>query len=326
MATMSPRTDLVEEIATLSGGCLRVVDLLTGWPAVAEIASPEGRQMVSLHVGNVGLTHRGRDAVERRYQNPTSLDPIKALPGTRPLLLGLWKEMAVPVLVAHDAQLRVGQGGTRVSLFVGLGALRAAATSGWGQHTSADGERIVTFSAALFPVFAEMFLHETTPPIGETQRVLQAAEVSLGDPASIERGRRATNVLIRDVKFRRNVVGAYDGSCAMCGLALGIVEGAHIHPASAPGSSDEVTNGLALCPNHHAAFDRHMVWVEPGSLRILLHPELVAAVAGSTAAKAFVEATLPSLRLPRSTAACPSDSSLTARYAFFDDAYAWVDP
>lgn len=64
----------------------------------------------------------------------------------------------------------------------------------------------------------------------------------------------------------------------MCGLDEGLVEGAHIYPVEAPGSADELWNGLAaLCANHHRAFDLHRVCVVPGNLRVSFHPDLLRA-------------------------------------------------
>src|SRR5207244_10560100 len=115
-----------------------------------------------------------------------------------------------------------------------------------------------------------------------------------------------------DAKFRNAVVGAYDGRCAMCGLALGLVQGAHIYPASAPNSVDQVQNGLALCPNHHAAFDRHLIWIEPGSLRLVPHPTLFDAASVDSAAADFIASMAPAVRPPSDHAAHPSDAMLRA--------------
>lgn len=67
----------------------------------------------------------------------------------------------------------------------------------------------------------------------------------------------------RDAAFRRLVREVYDCTCAACGarLVLGsdvLVEAAHLVPFSV-GRDDRPTNGLALCPNHHWAMDRHLI-------------------------------------------------------------------
>lgn len=67
----------------------------------------------------------------------------------------------------------------------------------------------------------------------------------------------------RDAAFRRIVLEVYDYTCAACGARLvmgddALVEAAHIIPFSI-GRNDKPTNGLALCPNHHWAMDRHLI-------------------------------------------------------------------
>lgn len=52
----------------------------------------------------------------------------------------------------------------------------------------------------------------------------------VGDAARL---RRAVSALIRDTRFSGSVLDAYMRRCAMCGLGLNLVQGAHIYPASA---------------------------------------------------------------------------------------------
>jgi putative restriction endonuclease len=66
--------------------------------------------------------------------------------------------------------------------------------------------------------------------------------------------------IVRDTTFRRNIVSLYGQRCAFCKLRIisrdsgDIVDGAHIRPFS-KFKDDNYTNGLALCKNHHWAFD-----------------------------------------------------------------------
>ena len=68
----------------------------------------------------------------------------------------------------------------------------------------------------------------------------------------------------RDAAFRRTILEIYDYTCAACGIRLllssdlSLVEAAHIIPFSVS-RNDRPTNGLALCPNHHWAMDRHLI-------------------------------------------------------------------
>lgn len=59
--------------------------------------------------------------------------------------------------------------------------------------------------------------------------------------------------------FREELMLAYRGHCAICGASIpALLEAAHVVPWS-DASDDErmsIANGLLLCRNHHALFDR----------------------------------------------------------------------
>lgn len=68
----------------------------------------------------------------------------------------------------------------------------------------------------------------------------------------------------RDGAFRRTILEIYDYRCAACGVrvlldqAVSLVEAAHLIPFNVS-RNDKPTNGMALCPNHHWAMDRHLI-------------------------------------------------------------------
>jgi len=66
----------------------------------------------------------------------------------------------------------------------------------------------------------------------------------------------------RDYQFRPAVLRAYSYRCAVCNVALKLVDAAHIVPVPFPESTDEVTNGLALCRLHHGAYDNALLGVK----------------------------------------------------------------
>jgi putative restriction endonuclease len=77
-----------------------------------------------------------------------------------------------------------------------------------------------------------------------------------------------TEVLVRSAVFSREVLRAYQSTCAVSGLQLLSTTGAaplldacHIVPWSVS-HDDTIGNGLALCPNLHRAFDRHLFWID----------------------------------------------------------------
>lgn len=77
------------------------------------------------------------------------------------------------------------------------------------------------------------------------------------------RERVAASRLTRDARFAALVKDQYGHGCAVCGVQLDIVEGAHIIPVREAGSSDNVWNGIALCPNHHGLFDASAFVIRP---------------------------------------------------------------
>lgn len=78
-----------------------------------------------------------------------------------------------------------------------------------------------------------------------------------------ERQRIASTRLSRDARFAPRVKEQFDFACAVCGVQLEIIEAAHIIPVNDQRSTDDIWNGLALCPSHHTLFDARRFIVEP---------------------------------------------------------------
>ena len=74
--------------------------------------------------------------------------------------------------------------------------------------------------------------------------------------ASISRYARAAN-------FRRRVMDAYGNRRAVTRTQLDLVEAAHIVPVKAQGT-DDVSNGLALSPTIHRAYDNSLIYLDAG--------------------------------------------------------------
>lgn len=64
--------------------------------------------------------------------------------------------------------------------------------------------------------------------------------------------------------FRERVLQAYREQCALCRLRHEeLLDAAHIIPDSEPEGEPVITNGIALCKLHHAAFDRQFLGIRP---------------------------------------------------------------
>lgn len=85
---------------------------------------------------------------------------------------------------------------------------------------------------------------------------------------AIGTGREVVSRRIRDPLFRKNVLDAYERSCAICGYQVRRgdtivgLEAAHIkwHQAGGP---DNVVNGIAMCALHHKLFDYGLFSIDP---------------------------------------------------------------
>ena len=75
---------------------------------------------------------------------------------------------------------------------------------------------------------------------------------------------------VRNAGFRSAVLRNFLYKCACCGIDIpDLLEAAHIVPVANDGT-DHPSNGIALCPTHHSAFDRHYFTFEPGSRKLIL--------------------------------------------------------
>ncbi len=87
------------------------------------------------------------------------------------------------------------------------------------------------------------------------------------EPGAESRRAYVTQVVMQRVHqqaFRQRVLQAYRQQCAMCHLKhQELLDAAHIIPDSEPDGEPVVSNGLALCKLHHAAFDRQFLGIRP---------------------------------------------------------------
>lgn len=231
------------------------------------------------------------------------------------------------LLVLADPVRRTGRI-TRFSVFVSVPALLEANAKGWSEDRTTSGETVRCFLPPLLPVVVSALRDDAIPPSSAMQAVIEGAGLALAAepeiPAAAERARRAAMTLVRDARFGRRVIAAYNGRCAMCGFAADLVEAAHIYPVSAPGSHDEPWNGIALCPNHHLAFDRHLLAVHPDTREIVFSPVIHSQVPDSPAMRAFVEGTFTRLAEPDDMASRPVTSMFSERYLYYPKVYTWI--
>lgn len=320
------KSDLVQTLCDYVGESIcRVLDPRDGWPGIIQVRLSDGWHRFSLHVGQI--SSHSRKEYEYRFQNPAKDDrpPVTVFPGTTPLLIGVWDTSNPPVLVAAEPEVRIGDT-TRFSVLFPQRLFEEAQESGWAEpYRNNKGNLHWSFLPPLLPTFIELYAAQVS--IDPTK--IQIAAVGAGlvddpDEGAASRARHATTRLVRDAKFGKAVVTAYDGLCAMCGINLGLVAGAHIYPVSAVDSIDAIWNGVALCENHHRAFDSHRVWIEPSHRDVRIHPAILQHAETSERSRLFVETTFPTLADPLELTHLPKPEMFVRRYEYFADAYDWA--
>jgi putative restriction endonuclease len=146
---------------------------------------------------------------------------------------------------------------------------------------------------------------------------------AIGEDAAEPRRAYVTDTFRRrlhQAAFRERVIRAYAERCALCRLRhQELLDAAHITPDSDAEGEPVVSNGVALCKLHHAAFDRfffairsdYVIEVRPSVLRESDGPMLVVGLQQIHGQR---------IHLPRRTIDLPDPARLERRYDQFRQA------
>jgi putative restriction endonuclease len=116
--------------------------------------------------------------------------------------------------------------------------------------------------------------------------------------------------------FRARVIAAYENACAVCRLQHPeLLDAAHILGDAQTGQP-VVTNGLAMCKIHHAAYDRSVLGVRP-DYTIALREDVLREVDGPMLRYGLQEMHGRTLHLPKRVADLPDRDALAQRWASF---------
>ncbi len=128
---------------------------------------------------------------------------------------------------------------------------------------------------------------------------------------------RAVRQRLHQQLFRERVLRAYQERCALCSLRhQELLDAAHITPDSHPEGEPVVSNGVALCKLHHAAFDRLFFAVRPDYV-IEVKPSILAEHDGPMLVVGLQQIHGKLLSLPRRPVDRPDPARLEQRYADF---------
>ncbi len=129
--------------------------------------------------------------------------------------------------------------------------------------------------------------------------------------------RRLTLQRLHQPAFRERVLRAYQETCTVCRLRHSeLLDAAHIIPDTDPRGLPEVSNGLALCKIHHAAFDRHILGIRPDHV-IEIRADVLEEVDGPMLRHGLQERHGQRILLPRRHTDRPNPDHLEERYEQF---------
>jgi len=117
--------------------------------------------------------------------------------------------------------------------------------------------------------------------------------------------------------FRQRVLRAYHEQCAICRLRHDeLLEAAHILPDGHPRGEPTIPNGLSLCKLHHAAFDRHILGINP-DYRVEVREDILREEDGPMLRHGLQGFQNTALHTPRKPELQPNRDFLAERYELF---------
>ena len=188
-------------------------------------------------------------------------------PDGKTLILGWWEEAGV--FAGFDFRRHSGVLGFSPSLQIREHYLWDAQTKGFSPCDKGNHEIAIAFH----PTFLVEYIRdlEAIHDLGRSPSEFQVLSNVASNPNAVNDAeiqtvaeqRRTVVVSVRRTlrknSFQRRVLKAYNQSCAMCGIQLELIEAAHIVPVLHEKSTDETSNGVALCYLHHKAYDYALV-------------------------------------------------------------------
>lgn len=148
------------------------------------------------------------------------------------------------------------------------------------------------------------------------QGAAQIATELSDTPLRREYATRTVRQRLFQAEFRRRVVDAYRERCALCSLRhRELLDAAHITPDSDAGDPI-VSNGLALCKLHHAAFDGFFFAITPDD-RVVVRPSILTESDGPMLIVGLQQIDGALIQLPVHHDQRPDRDRLAARYEAF---------
>lgn len=217
------------------------------------------------------LTHGGRASLPNEYRiQMTSVEsPLPLNPLGYTLLLGYYADLNI--FAGFDlSRHRLFTTGSP-SVQIDIETIRSAQQNGLSFSIKDNQEIAVGIRPDQFITYMmnSSELHKYGSDTVTTTLLSRAAELEVitdqqmqGIPDERKKLISTVSRLSRDANFKKKVLTAYDNACAITGLQYRLVDAAHILPVSSSDSNDCVSNGVALSPTFHRAYDNGLIFLD----------------------------------------------------------------
>lgn len=271
MPAVSPAKliDAILRAIQMSGGSgFYMSEILATHPR--EFLIQYGEDTISLWVYIWTLTHGGRRSLpdEYRIQMTSVPSPLSINQNGHNVLLGYHAEN--DMFAGFDIEKhRIFTAGSP-SVQIGIEAIYTAIDDGLAFSRKDNQEIAVGIRPDQFLnyVFNAASLHQHGGDISTYTLLLKAAqleEIRPQEMVTLEQERQkiveSVSRYARESSFRRQVMDAYGNRCAVTRAQLNLVDAAHIVPVKAQGT-DDVSNGIALSPTIHRAYDNSLIYLD----------------------------------------------------------------
>jgi putative restriction endonuclease len=217
------------------------------------------------------LTHGGRVSLpnEYRIQITSVSSPLRLNPSGYTVLMGFYPDLGM--FAGFDLRRHRTFTTGSPSVQISINTIHEALQNGLAFNTKTNLEIAVAVRPDQFLnyVHSADAMHRygsDTQTIRLLERAAEAQEITEQDIEGLARERQiivtSVNRYSRDASFRQQVLNAYEHRCAVTRAQLKLVDAAHILPVPVERSSEHITNGIALSPTMHRAFDNGLIFLD----------------------------------------------------------------
>jgi len=270
----------------MAGATVLILSGIDRRPLVLGVVVGEATYRLEVYLWTVTQGGKGRGRPREYRIQRTSAAPFVLRAGVR-TIMGGWHEES-GTFAFWDVRRHLNEAKSPSSQ-ISLNTLEAASARGLAtEHRHlAEGDEI---AIAVQPDYLLWYVREydriydVAGEVGDAGTLIEAQpedEREFIDSGADEQSASRRHQLVefvrnfRDARFRPIVLRAYGYRCCLTGVALRLVDAAHVIPVSDPGSTDEPKNGVALNPLLHRAYDAGLLGLLPGG-RTALNERLLA--------------------------------------------------